>query len=384
VLTDHQAYTYEALSKEAGTTVIAYVSILEDVERKMQGWRDTRVKSFERHLIPGRGFIRYCYKKLQQHRHEVHLFASPFGQFSFLICMFIAARLGIEFYIVSEPYSPRSDGYLRETFKLLGKTKAALRPLLYRIYVFLLKRSMAGVFAISQRAMHQYSEAGLMLSKLFPFGYFIPCHSCIDDNKVMQQGVDNGELHLIFVGALLRRKGIDILQDAVTRLHKEGVKITVDFYGPGNASTMMRSNPAIKYCGTIPFGEAQTIIQQYDILVLPSRYDGWGVVVNEAICAGVPVVCSDFTGAGNVAQRLGVGLCFTSDDVDSLVNVLSRLYHDRSLLKLMRKAMPDASLALEPQTAARYMNDVIRALPGQKSKIPSPWYSVNYEAAPGG
>jgi glycosyltransferase involved in cell wall biosynthesis len=40
-----------------------------------------------------------------------------------------------------------------------------------------------------------------------------------------------------------------------------------------------------------------SIFQSSDIFVLPSRYDGWGVVVNQALGAGLPIICSDAVGA---------------------------------------------------------------------------------------
>ena len=109
-------------------------------------------------------------------------------------------------------------------------------------------------------------------------------------------------------------------------------------------------------------------------LVLPSRYDGWGVVVNEALCAGVPVVCSNTTGAGAVAVALGAGLTFTSGDAASLSAVLSRLMAEPSLMKSLRTAAPLAAHALQPAVSARYMLDVIRATADLRATIRSPWY----------
>jgi glycosyltransferase involved in cell wall biosynthesis len=131
---------------------------------------------------------------------------------------------------------------------------------------------------------------------------------------------------------------------------------------------------SIHYRGKIPFGQAQCVIAQYDLLVLPSHYDGWGVVVNEALCEGVPVVCSDTTGAGAVAATLGAGLIFTSGDSTSLSDVLARLVAEPSLLKSLRTAAPQAAHTLQPAVAAHYMLDVIRSPADIRASVPSPWY----------
>lgn len=374
VLTDHQAFTFQALAHEAGVPLVAYVTTMEDAVRKTQGWADTQVNSVERRLIPTHGFLRYCYRQLREHRTDVHIFASPFQQPRLILCMFIAACLGIEFYLISEPYSPRSEGYLRETSQFLGKIKATLRPWLYRGYALLLRAHVAGIFAISRLALTQYRQAGVPPAKLFPFGYFVPSNTSVTSLVDPHTPSENFGLRIIFVGSLIRTKGVDLLQEAIQRLHAKGVNVSVDIYGPGDASSITPKGANINYRGLIAFGHAQEVIAQYDLLVLPSRYDGWGVVVNEALCAGVPVVCSNTTGAGAVAVALGAGLSFTSGDAASLSAVLARLATEPSLMKSLRTAAPLAAHALQPAVAARYMLDVIRATADLRATIRSPWY----------
>lgn len=374
VLTDHQAFTFQALAHEAGVPVVAHVTVMEDAVRKAQGWADTQVNSIERRLIPKHGFLRYCYRQLYEHRAEVHLFASPFQEPRLIFCMLLAAWLGVEFYLISEPYSPNEDGYFSNEHKVIGKLKAVLRPIAYRVYALLLRRHAAGVFTISRLAFAQYKQAGMSPAKLFPFGYFIPRDTPIPLGSSTPQLVPDENLRIIFIGSLIRRKGVDLLQAAVLGVAAKGGKVSADIYGPGDSLPISTNGSNIRYRGLIPFGQAQKVIASYDLLVLPSRYDGWGVVVNEALCAGVPVVCSDTTGAGAVAVAFGAGLCFTSGVASSLRDVLTSLAMDPTQLKSMRAAAPIAARTLQPAVAARYMLDVIRAPAELRPAIRSPWY----------
>jgi glycosyltransferase involved in cell wall biosynthesis len=374
VLTDHQAFTYQALAGEAGVPVVAFVTTIEDRARKEQGWTDTQVCSVERRLIPQIGFFRYAYRHLRIYQKDIHFFASPFQHPKLMLCMLLALCLGIEFYLISEPYSPNIDGYFIDEPKLVGKFKAAIRPWVYRVYALIFRAHISGIFAISRLALLQYQKSGLPLSKLFPFGYFIPA-----DIKKYYLGnsiprTDNSSLRIIFVGNLIKRKGVDLLQEAIKLLSDSGCNVTLDIYGPGDFSAISSGHKAIHYCGKIPFGQAQNVIARYDLLVLPSRHDGWGVVVNEALCAGVPVVCSNTVGAGEVASAFGAGLCFTSGDARSLSNVLARLLKEPTLLEIMRVAAPLAADALQPDVAARYMLNVIQAPAALKATIRPPWY----------
>lgn len=374
VLTDHQAFTYQALAQVSGVPVIAYVSSVEDAIRKAQGWSDTQVTSVERRLIPKHSFLRYCYQQLREYRNDVHIFASPFQQPQLILCMLMAGWLDIEYYLISEPYSPRSDGYLRESSQCSGKLKATLRPWIYRCYALLFRSYLTGIFAISRLALAQYRKAGVPSSKLFLFGYFVPKDALLSDRSITTQLNTNNKLRAIFVGSLIHTKGLDLLITAIQNLNKQGAGISLDIYGPGDKSLIPLDSTYTFYKGVISFGQAQQVIAEYDFLVLPSRYDGWGVVVNEALCAGVPVVTSDTTGAGLVAAEMGAGLCFKTGDAEALSDVLARLINRPTLLLTMRQAAEKAGQALQPEVAGRYMFKVICAEAEQKTLVRSPWY----------
>jgi len=374
VLTDHQAYTYQALAQVAGVPVVSFVATMEDVTRKAQGWEETKVNALERRLIPKHGFLFFCFEQLKKYRADIHLFGSPFQQPGLMLCLLLAAWLGVEVYLISEPYSPGSDNYLTNKGKWLGKLKALLRPLLYRVYVLLLRHRISGIFAISQLAVAQYHRAGMPTRKLFPFGYFVPSSGVLTKPPELFKKASNDGLRIVFVGSLIQRKGLDLLHAAAIRLCEQGCVLDVDIYGPGDASSLMGNGSRLRYCGTIPFGGAQSIIAQYDLLILPSRFDGWGVVVNEALCAGVPVLCSDAAGAGNVAKTFGAGLSFASGDAKALSDVLLRLVRDPSRLQLMRVAASRLAILLQPDVAARYMLEVIQAPTDSKASVRSPWY----------
>jgi glycosyltransferase involved in cell wall biosynthesis len=237
-------------------------------------------------------------------------------------------------------------------------------------YGTMLRNAISGVFAISPLAVEQYRRIGIPASKVFRFGYFIPATSP-SINRVGSSDQD-APLRIIYVGSLIARKGIDVLINAANKLSRRGLRIRVDVFGPGNPADYEFDGAVVKYCGRIPFGRSQQVISEYDLLVVPSRYDGWGVVVNEALMVGVPVVCSNRVGAGAIVDKWKCGRVYNAEDEDALAETLRGIAIDRGCLSQMRLWTTNVRATLHPKIAAHYLWSVINSPPGKNPS--SPWY----------
>lgn len=72
--------------------------------------------------------------------------------------------------------------------------------------------------------------------------------------------------------------------------------------------------------------------------VLPSMFEPWGLVVNEAMSAGLPVIVSDRVGAReDLVDNRNTGLVFTSGDKDALAACMRRLVNDPGLYELLSR-----------------------------------------------
>ena len=375
VLTDHQSYTLAALQQAANCTLMVHVAKAEHPARQAQGWVNLHADSLSPQLIPQKGWFKYSVRQLRDHPDAVHLFGSPFEQPRLIVTLMLAIAMGLRVFLISEPYSPVSTGYQNDRHKLVNWAKAVLRPILYHFYGVMLSRRIAGVFAISPLAASQYRSIGIAKEKIFPFGYFVPhAESLCPEAPVT--GPKKTGLSLVFIGTLIERKGLDVLIEAVRNLNKKELAVTLDVYGSGDSSQFDFDQSSVSYCGLIPFGAAQTVIAKYDVLALPSRYDGWGVVVNEALMAGVPVICSNRVGAGAVVEKWRCGAIFASEDVSDLERIVNEIVIAPECLAKMRLAARNASAVLDPEVAGRYLFDVLSddSLNAMQPKPSCPWY----------
>jgi glycosyltransferase involved in cell wall biosynthesis len=372
VLTDHQAYTFAALRDAAKVPVIVYALRRSDAVRAAQGWTESAVNGLDLRLVPEKRWLMAIRRIMALHEDAVHIFGSPFESARCMLALALALATRRDVYLLSEPYSPIAAGYLSDAGQLGRAVKARGRPLAYRLYGALLRNRIQGVFAISARAVQQFRAMGIAADRVFPFGYFVPRR--VDDPPVSGAPAPPARLSVVFVGTLIERKGVADLARAVEVLAARGVDVVADVYGPGDAGGLSRVDGRLRYRGVIPFGRTQTCVAAYDVLVLPSHYDGWGVVVNEALQAGVPVICSDQVGAGGLVAKWGCGRIYPARDVGALADVLASVATSELELTLMRAACLKVRDSLEPVVAALYMQAVIDYARLGGARPLCPWY----------
>ncbi|AFY74462.1 glycosyltransferase [Synechococcus sp. PCC 7502] len=154
---------------------------------------------------------------------------------------------------------------------------------------------------------------------------------------------------ILFCGQMIARKGLDLLLQAFEQLISMGLTSRLLLVGreadlPQMLTKVSEKNQHyIEYAGFQAPEDLPHFFRQADIFVLPSRHDGWGVVINQAIGAGLPVICSDAVGAANDLIEQGInGYTFPNGDVATLTTILAnylqnpegiRIASDESLRK---------------------------------------------------
>jgi len=116
------------------------------------------------------------------------------------------------------------------------------------------------------------------------------------------------------------------------------------------------------------------VIRVYDLLVLPSLHDGWGVVVNEALIQGVPALVSDACGAKTLIEVSGAGSIFEAGSADDLMRVLRELSDPVRLADCQRNARAYGP-QLDPVLAANQLHQCLLSAADPQITVPlSPWY----------
>ena len=152
----------------------------------------------------------------------------------------------------------------------------------------------------------------------------------------------NSVLKLVFLGRLIEEKGVLLLKDIDKQLQKEGIKAEWTIIGQGYLEQTLHDQ--WKGCTNVRFVQANdtqavySILQEQDILVFPSWFEGTPVSIMEALSRGVIPVVSDLPGGTRdmVTEEIGIR-CDVKDPV-AYAKAIEDLYRNRTKMKQMHEA----------------------------------------------
>lgn len=155
------------------------------------------------------------------------------------------------------------------------------------------------------------------------------------------RGVSDGRVKLVSISALAAHKRIDLGLDAIARLPKElqrKIEYTIIGDGPELQILLKKSKrieAQVAFVGNKAHGDAMSILAQGDILLHPSSYETFGVVLAEAMALGLPVIATRCGGPEGIVNAAN-GMLVDVDDVGSLSAALEEMlceidnWHSRS------------------------------------------------------
>lgn len=143
-----------------------------------------------------------------------------------------------------------------------------------------------------------------------------------------EKNINKEDFNFLFVGNINYAKGIDILINAFTQIKSKDVKLIIAG-AKGDAFELLRKDKRIQYVGKLNQHELNLLYHNCDVLILPSRLDGFGMVVTEAMATGTPVIVSTHTGAKDLVIDGINGWTFQDGDVLALKNAMINIYENR-------------------------------------------------------
>ena len=284
-----------------------------------------------------------------------------------LIALFAAKAAGL-------PVMMRGETHLGLPYH--GVKAVVRRPLMGALYHWCDR-----LLAIGSRNAAFYRAMGVSKQKIFLVPYSVDNDRFVQATKLTQEQriavrrrykIPPDRPAVLYSAKFTRRKRPGDLLEAARRVKcKTNRPFTVVMAGSGELEPELRSFCAehaldnIVFTGFVNQSELPGLYGASHVFVLPSDYEPWGLAVNEAMCAGLPVVVSREVGCVADLVRDGInGYAPAAGDVEGLSHALQRLIEDDDL----RRRQGQASLRrIQEWGYAQCLTGIRAALAGLQS-----------------
>ncbi len=211
------------------------------------------------------------------------------------------------------------------------------------------------IFAIGEECADYYKSISTKW-KIIPFAY------CTSELTEMKCEKEIGDISIIYVGTLAWWKSVNTILEC----KKNYPEIKVNLVGDGPMRSRLedyieKNNIRnVKIWGFQKHCDIPSFLEKNDVLILPSIYDGWGAVINEAMIKGLYVICSNKCGAKDLLQTRSRGLVFSAGNSTELSKCLEYVVENISEIRnnrILRQKWANSHIG--GRSIATYMVDCL-------------------------
>ena len=180
--------------------------------------------------------------------------------------------------------------------------------------------------------------------------------------------VPGGSRTILYVGRLDSYKNVTRLVESFAQIAPDLPDVRLHILGPDDPrypearrrAEELGVAPRVTWSGHVSGPELLRAYQQADVYALPSRYEGFGLTVLEAMACGTPVVCTNVSSLPEVAGD--AALLVPPDDTRALADALRRVLSDPALWKELSDKGPQQAARFSWRSTAEQTIEVYRRL----------------------
>lgn len=173
--------------------------------------------------------------------------------------------------------------------------------------------------SFTAETLEDYLAPGLAPVHVIPYGFPAVANDRIYDD------IGKRKLRLLFVGGLSQRKGIADVFAVADRL-RDDVELTVIGRGPvGQCSVLKDALGRHHWIPSLPHSQILEQMREHDVLLFPSLFEGFGLVITEAMSQGTPVITTDRTAGPDLIEHGRNGWLIEAGSTEALLRQLEAI-----------------------------------------------------------
>jgi glycosyltransferase involved in cell wall biosynthesis/peptidoglycan/xylan/chitin deacetylase (PgdA/CDA1 family) len=288
------------------------------------------------------------FRELNRMRVDVWVVNTIYSSITTLMAAWRLHGIGKPWVFMNEPIRPRSRPF--SNFK-----EMPIR--------FVLGRA-DGIVATGKAAVEMYRARLRKDCPCASVPYFIDLSEF--SNLSPAAASEREDLHFLTSCQMIQRKGLDCLLQACEKLPKTGWRLTLAGDGPlrqeleyGFSDLISRGR--VRFIGAIPYQNRWNTFAGRHVFVFPSRWDGWGMVVPEALAAGLPVISSDQVMSAHEFIKDGEnGFIVPAGDPDALAGKMQWFIQNASSCSRMSRNARASVENYKPESGAAVLVQFLR------------------------
>jgi glycosyltransferase involved in cell wall biosynthesis len=341
-------------------------SLLEGFEHKfLKNWRaGDQVGGFWSLINPG------IVSELRRHRYDA-LIVNGHNHATYLLAMLAAKTLGTAVMMRCETHL----GLQRSAFR-----RSVRKPLMS----FLYNRICDLCLPIGTLNKEFYVFHGVERNRMFTVPYTVDNEYFISAARQYAKpelrdelGVPGDKPIILFASKILSRKRPMDLLLAFHRLREQGTNAALLFVGSGERELELKDYVRAHQLADVHFlgfrnqSELPKYYSMADVFVFPSENEPWGLVLNEVMCAGLPIIASREIGAvPDLVRHEENGFIYDAGNIDQLSDCL----HQLLITPDLRKRMGDRSRKLiehwDYESCVRGIKQALARIETEPAKVP--------------
>lgn len=301
--------------------------------RLKQGWKQLALHEYEMLLPTGRITSDLLNQVLPDWKTRIHVYS--FRIYSELPDLFEAEH------VQSCHWSERGG-------KIVG-TISRYHPLVYNMLMpfyihiwkhkdsWILRNRISMVFAPGKLNQRYFRTLGVPAERIRNLYYAVaPIAEAAPDRKIVSFA--HGRKCFLYIGSLYYLKGIDLLIRAWKKINNPKWCLVLCGYdfSDGKYQKMVHDSnlqDSVMFYGTCPADQIASIYHAANVFVFPTRYDGWGMVLQEAASTGLPLISTNMAGSSEeVITPRKNGFIVPADNMKKLAEAMDCYIKNENLI----------------------------------------------------
>lgn len=170
--------------------------------------------------------------------------------------------------------------------------------------------------SFTANSLKEFTGSRLLNVVIVPYGFPFAIGKQYRKFKTEQK------LKLLFIGSLSQRKGLSYLFEALTGLEAHINLTIVGRQTPYACAPLKKALHQHTSFNSLPHNKILELMREHDVLIFPSLFEGFGLVITEAMSQGTPVITTDRTAGPDIIQHGENGWLVNAGSAEAIKNVL--------------------------------------------------------------